>query len=389
MSGVVTARIGEFCETGSGGTPSRENWVRYYDSGTIPWVKSGELREGIVTHTEEHITEAALQETSAKLVPSGAVLLAMYGATVGRLAILGVQAATNQAVCHIVPDPKKADARYLFHGLRAQVPKLILRGVGGAQPNISQTIVKELSVPLPALEEQRRIAEVLDRAEGLRAKRRSALAKLDALTQSIFLDLFGDPVENQKNWPKAKMGDILRIRRGGSPRPIEQFLGGTINWIKIGDATGGDDVYLYRCAEKITEAGLKKTVFLRSGTLIFANCGVSLGFARILKIDGCIHDGWLSLEDIPETKLDKFFLLKALNAITLRFRAMAPEGTQPNLNTQLMKNFEVILPPIDLQRTFSRQFERLSDLKMRQQRSLSQLDALFAALQQRAFRGEL
>ena len=102
----------------------------------------------------------------------------------------------------------------------------------------------------------------------------------------------------------------MSIRRGSSPRPIEQFLGGTINWIKIGDATNDDDIYISHCADKIIEGGLKKTVYLKAGSLIFANCGVSLGFARILKIDGCIHDGWPSLADVPEDRLDKLFLLR-------------------------------------------------------------------------------
>ena len=201
---------------------------------------------------------------------------------------------------------------------------------------------------LPPLAEQQRIAVILDQAEVLRAKRRHALAKLDTLTQSLFLDLFGDPVNNLKGWPKQPLGKLMNIRRGSSPRPIEQFLGGTINWIKIGDATSGDDIYISHCADKIIEGGLKKTVYLKAGSLIFANCGVSLGFARILKIDGCIHDGWLSLADVPEDRLDKLFLLKALNAITTRFRKMAPEGTQPNLNTesdQIVSNRVAPAPP--------------------------------------------
>ena len=185
--------------------------------------------------------------------------------------------------------------------------------------------IESLEIPLPPLAEQQRIAAILDQAEALRAKRRHALAQLDTLTQSLFLDLFGDPVNNPKGWPKQPMGKLMNIRRGSSPRPIEQFLGGTINWIKIGDATSGDDIYISHCADKIIEGGLKKTVYLKAGSLIFANCGVSLGFARILKIDGCIHDGWLSLADVPEDRLDKLFLLKALNAITTRFRKMAPE----------------------------------------------------------------
>src|SRR5687767_5315327 len=136
MSSWSESRLASFCMTGTGSTPSRSQPGRYYDGGTIPWVKSGELRESVITRTEEMVTHAALAETNVKLVPAGALLLAMYGATVGRLGVLGVPATTNQAVCHIIPDPKVAEARYLFHALSHQVPGIVARGVGGAQPNI-------------------------------------------------------------------------------------------------------------------------------------------------------------------------------------------------------------------------------------------------------------
>ena len=192
MSVALNVPIGEFCQTGSGGTPARDQMARYYDGGTIPWVKSGELRESVINSTEEHVTEAALKETSVKLVPANALLVAMYGATVGRLGILGVPATTNQAVCHIVPDPKRADVRYLFRALETKVSEMLRRTVGGAQPNINQGIVRKLTVPLPPLKEQRRIAAILDQAETLRTQRRAALVQLDSLTQSIFLDMFGE-----------------------------------------------------------------------------------------------------------------------------------------------------------------------------------------------------
>lgn len=182
---IRIVRIEDFCATGTGGTPPRDRAERYFEGGTIPWVKSGELRESVISETGEHVTEAALDETNIKLLPAGALLLAMYGATVGRLGILGIPATTNQAVCHIIPDPAQADTRYLFHSLQTRVPILLSRRVGGAQPNISQGIVRSLEIPLPPLTEQLRIAEVLDRAETLRAKRRAALAQLDSLTQSL------------------------------------------------------------------------------------------------------------------------------------------------------------------------------------------------------------
>jgi len=302
----------------------------------------------------------------------------MHGANVGRVGILGIDATTNQAVCYLIPEKDKADSRYIFHALQQKLPEFISRSVGGAQPNISQQIIRETEVLLPPIAQQKRIAAILDKAEELRSLRRKTLGELDAIAPSIFLEMFGDAVKNDRNWQTAKMGDLLQIRRGASPRPIEKYLGGDVNWIKIGDGTKGSDIHLESCADKITYDGSKKSVFLKSGNLIFANCGVSLGFARILKVDGCIHDGWLSFEDIPKEKLDKLFLLKALNSITQHFRDIAPAGTQPNLNTGLMKNFRVILPPLPLQQEFARRVDAIERLKTTHRESLAQLDTLFA-----------
>ena len=99
---------------------------------------------------------------------------------------------------------------------------------------------------------------------------------------------------------KAKAVSKCDISRGGSPRPIADFLGGTIPWIKIGDATDGDEFFITKTKEHIIAEGLSKTRLISKGSVVFANCGVSLGFARILKIDGCIHDGWLAFMDINE-----------------------------------------------------------------------------------------
>ena len=103
--------------------------------------------------------------------------------------------------------------------------------------------------------------------------------------------------------------------------------------------------------EHIVLEGVKKSRLVKAGSLIFANCGVSLGFARIITFDGCIHDGWLAMEDIDD-RLDKVFLLQALNQMTEHFRAIAPAGTQPNLNTAIMKAYKQILPPIEMQKEY-------------------------------------
>ena len=177
--------LAEFCRTGSGGTPSRKKMKRYYEGGTIPWVKSGELREEVISRTSEYITQAALKETNVKLVPKDALLLALYGATVGRLGILGTQATTNQAVCHIIPNSLRAEFWYMFHCLSNQVSYLVGRGVGGAQPNISQGLVKSLTIPLPPLDLQHRFATIVKSAEQMKARQRVHLSELNTLFASL------------------------------------------------------------------------------------------------------------------------------------------------------------------------------------------------------------
>jgi restriction endonuclease S subunit len=176
------------------------------------------------------------------------------------------------------------------------------------------------------------------------------------------VEIFGDININDKNWVVQPLGELCNIVRGGSPRPIEKYLGGDIPWIKIGDATNWDNIYLYSTKEHIIKEGVERSRFVKSGSLIFANCGVSLGFARIITFDGCIHDGWLALQNIDE-RLNKVFLLQSLNQMTEHFRKIAPSGTQPNLNTAIMKAYKQIIPPLELQRKFIQFIEQVNKSK--------------------------
>ncbi|MBI3194673.1 MAG: restriction endonuclease subunit S, partial [Ignavibacteriae bacterium] len=210
-------KLSEFCSISSGGTPSRDKLEEYF-GGSIPWVKSGELREKIISTTEETLTPLGLQNSSAKYFPKETVLVAMYGATVGRTAILEIEATTNQAVAGIVPDKTIADYKYLFQFLRFYAPKLVAAGVGGAQPNISQGILKNIDVPLPPLPIQKQIAAILEKADAAREKRRKANELTEQFLQSAFLEMFGDPVTNPKGWEKTSLGDVAsHVSSGSTP----------------------------------------------------------------------------------------------------------------------------------------------------------------------------
>jgi type I restriction enzyme, S subunit len=179
-------RLGDIARTATGGTPKRDH--PEYFSGHVAWVKSGELRDGLVHTTEEHLTDEGLDSCNAKVFPKGTLCIALYGATVGRLGILDIEAATNQAICGIFPGDA-LDVRFLFRFLESRRSELIQSAKGGAQPNISQQIVRDLAVPVPPVKEQRDIVAAIDtqfsRVDAARANLASAQAHLRRYRQSV------------------------------------------------------------------------------------------------------------------------------------------------------------------------------------------------------------
>ena len=369
--------------------PSKDSFL---DVG-IPFINAGCLSDQWILDTSKfnYISEEVYTRLSSGKIQRNDILFCLRG-SVGKFSVIrddNKGALASSLV--ILRVNGKVDIEYLKHYLASPLCKKELDNYqnGAAQPNLSANDLKKFLIPLPSLSEQRRIAAILDKADELRQKRQQATEKLDQLLLATFIDMFGDPVSNPKGWVKEKMDTLMTIVRGGSPRPIENFLGGNYPWIKIGDATKGDDLFITKTKEAITKEGLHKTRLLPEGSVIFANCGVSLGFARILKIQGCIHDGWLAFQDINEDKVHKLFLLKALNSITQYFRDTAPDGTQPNLNTAIMKNFELILPPMELQLKFITVVELIEKQKKMLDTSKTEVSNLFKSLQNQAFSGNL
>jgi type I restriction enzyme S subunit len=397
VSMVKTVRLSDFCTTGSGGTPSRSKLERYYEGGTIPWIKSGELRESVINRAEEHVTDAALKESSIKLVPAGAILLAMYGATVGRLGILGIEATTNQAVCHIVPDPQVADTQYIYRALSSQVPNLISMGVGGAQPNINQGIIKGLAIPLPPLPEQRRIAAILDQADALRAKRREALVQLDSLTQSIFIEMFGDPVTNPRAWPEStSLGDVADIVSGVTKgRNLDGKVTRTIPYLAVANV---QDKSLNLAQVKKIEATDDeiRRFELKPNDLLLTEGGDpdKLGRGTLWRgeLPECIHQNHIFRVRVDGASVTPLFLnwLVGSQRGKKYFLKSAKQTTGiASINMGQLRKFPLLLPPLSLQQTFATRIHSVEALKATHRSALQELDRLFASLQHRAFSGEL
>ena len=375
--------IASFLRTGKT-PPTKEE---KYFNGTINWYSPGDLdKTKYLLTAKRTITQIAIEDKKAITFPKNTLLVGCIG-DIGKLGITSELSSSNQQLTGIFPNDE-TDVSYLYYWFKGNKKVLENYSNNAVVPILNNRTLETVKIPLPPLDQQKKIAVILDAADAYKQKTKALIEKYDELTQSLFLDMFGDPITNPKGWDKRPMGELMTIVRGGSPRPIDKFLGGNYPWIKIGDATKGDDIYLNSTKQSIIEAGLSKTRLLPKGSLIFANCGVSLGFARIINIEGCIHDGWLAFSDL-NISLSKLFLLKALNNITRYFRETAPDGTQPNLNSSIMKSFQIILPPIELQNKFELTLLELTEQKAQVQASLAQAEDLFNSLLQRAFKGEL
>lgn len=211
----IETTLGEIALWGSGGTPNRN--ISEYFGGKIPWFKTGELNEGIVTEAEEYLTDEGLKNSSAKIFPKGSIIIAMYGATIGKCAILGVDGSTNQA-CAVAQPKKEVEPVYLFHYLRSQKQNFIDKGKGGAQPNISQTVIKEHPIPLPPVPEQKRIVEKLEtlfaHLDQLKARLENIPTLLKQFRQAVLTQAVTGKLTEE--WREGKNLNAIEI--------LEQFL---------------------------------------------------------------------------------------------------------------------------------------------------------------------
>jgi len=282
-----------------------------------------------------------------------------------------------------------ADVKYLFHFLRQlHLPD------GGYDRHFKY--LKRSEVILPPLAEQRRIAEVLDKAEALRAKRRAALAQLDSLTQSLFLDLFGDPATNPKNWPIKPIGSLAsKFSDGpfGSNLKSEHYTEIGVRVIRLQNIGIGkfvDDDAAYISEQHF--AKLKKHD-CRPGDVLVGTMGDP-------NLRACIQPDWLPVAlnkaDCVQLRPDErianaIFVCALLNQpATERMAHDLMQGqTRVRISMGRLRGLEVPLPPLDLQHEFARRVAAVEKLKTAQRAALAELDALFASLQHRAFRGEL
>lgn len=436
-------KLGDVCKTTSGGTPNRAN--KSYYKGHIPWVKSGELDKGLILETEEKITEDAIKNSSAKIFPKGTLLIALYGATIGKLAFLGINAATNQAICGIYENPN-LNSKYLYFYLLHKKQKLVNQGIGGAQPNISQTILKNLNFPLPPLPTQQSIVSKIEELfseldkgienlktaqEQLKIYRQSVLkwafeGRLTSLNPDL-LDLPDEPDLAMVAEPQEVYGSDKHQGHQENPKNHGADNGGLPEgwrWVKFIDVANkiGDidhkmpkqlpEGYPYVSTKdftkdhKISFAGAKyiseedflnlsRKIKPERDDIIFPRYG-TIGKNILIDFDKDFLVSYsCAVIKLDKTKvISKYAYLYSLSPrITDEIRKYVVETTQANIGISSIKNFVFPLPPIEQQFKVVQEIEsRLSvadNMEETIQQSLLQAESLRQSILKKAFEGEL
>jgi type I restriction enzyme S subunit len=296
------------------------------------------------------------------------------------------------------PSNSNLDPKYLYRWFSADFTQHTIRSFGNQTTNISNLNHKRTlnhKIPLPPLWEQKRIAGILDAADRLRAKRREALAQLDTLLQSTFLDLFGDPVTNPKGWEVKRFKDTnttIQIGPFGSLLHREDYIQGGIPLINPMHIKGGQIKVGNEQTVSEEKASQLTNYRLQTGDVIMGRRGEMGRCAIVTQNENLMlcGTGSLFLRSSSE-EFTPLYLTRTLSNSSMirKIESLCLGVTMPNLNRTIMQNLNIPLPPLPLQQRFAAIVEQVEAQKTRMRAQLTELDTLFAALQQRAFIGEL
>ena len=407
-------RLGDVGEWAAGSTPLRTN-LEFY-GGEIPWLKTGDLNDGFITDVPEYITDLALSRTSLKLNPAGSVLIAMYGATIGKLGILKKPMTTNQACCACQPLDGIYNL-YLFYFLMSSRRRLIKMAEGGAQPNISRTKIIGLTMPLPPLAEQKRIVEKIEELMPLVDEYEENWQKLEEFNQRFPEDmkksllqeaikgklveqrkeegtgteLFGKiqkekkeliregkikkqkplpeitedeiPFDIPETWKWVRLGEIIDFKMGKTPPRAElQWWKPQVPWVSIADMQ--EDGIITSTKEGISNEALEEKFsnsISQKGTLLMS-FKLTVGRVSILGIDAVHNEAIISIYPIVDSEdIFKSFLFKILPFIT-KFGETKNAIKGKTLNSTSINNLILPLPPLAEQKRIVDRLEELLPL---------------------------
>jgi len=385
---IVT--LGEVCKVVSGSTPKRER-AEYWE-GTIPWVTPKEinrLTSPYLWGSEEKITEEGFNSCSTSMLPAGSVLLSSR-APIGLLAINKIPVCTNQGFKSLVPS-NEVNAEYLYYVLKANVKALQALGNGATFKELAKPAVEGFEIPLPPIDDQLRIAHLLGKVEGLIAQRKQNLQHLDDLLKSVFLEMFGDPVRNEKGWDKPALTAFGKISTGNTPPRSESanYDGDFIEWIKTDNITG-DAVCITPSAEHLSEIGARKARTVTSGALLVACIAGSVeSIGRAALTDRTVSFNQQINAIQPGKDVNPLYLYGLFKLSRSYIQSHATKGMKKILTKGDFEKITMIKPSFEIQNQFAVIFEKVESIKSRYKQSLTDLETLYGALSQQAFKGEL
>ena len=378
--------LGELCDIVSGGTPSRSH-IEYWDKGSIPWIKIGNIKGKYVSTSDEYITQAGLDGSSAKMLPKGTLLYTIF-ATLGEVGILTIEACTNQAIAGIsIKHNDEISTDFLYYYLKSKKSYVNKIGRGVAQNNINMSMLRALEVPVPNIAEQSRIVSVLDSVASVVTIRQQQLEKLDELVKARFVELFGDPISNPHGFDKVDLSELADIKIGpfGSLLHKGDYIEGgyaLLNPSHIIDGKIAPDSELTVSREKYEELS---AYHLKAGDVVMGRRG-EMGRCAVVPCDGYLcGTGSLLIRTKGDVTADYIQKIISFPSFKKAIEDMAVGQTMPNLNVPIVSRFQIIKPPIEVQHSYYAFVEQTDKSKVAVQKSLDEAQLLFDSLMQQYF----
>lgn len=386
-------KLGDVCEIKSGGTPSRSK-QEYWKDGNIPWIKIGDINSKNVSSSSEFITDLGLNNSSTKLFKKGTVLYTIF-ATLGEVGILDIDATTNQAIAGILPSDE-LDKNYLYYFLKSKKDFVNKIGRGVAQNNINLSILRDFEIDLLPIDQQIKIANILDQAQELIDKRKEQIATLDKLIQSVFYDMFGDAMNSK--WSKCTLTQIVKdekhsIKRGpfGGALKKEIFVNeGYLIYEQYHAINEDFSMARYFIDDKKYNELIAFKVL--PGDLIISCSGTLGKIAELPKNArmGIINQALLKLS-LDSSKMNNTYfkyLFRTEKIQDILFGVSRGSGISNFPPMSVIKEIGFITPPIELQNQFAEIVESIERQKALLNEGLIELENNFNSLMQRAFKGE-
>lgn len=360
--------IQNICETSSGGTPLTSK-QEYYLNGYIPWVNSGEVRNGIITDTKNKITPLGLENSSAKIFPKNTVLVAMYGATTGQVGILDIEAATNQAICGILPSDK-VNPFYLYYFLCTQLDNFLNMRSGVARLNISQDIIKNLRIPLPPKLIQEKIIKEMNAVEQKEKAGQDKLAKINNQLNKLFSDF---------NYPFERLGNLVEFKNGLNYS--EKSTGDLVTIVGVKDFLEDFSPNLDKLVNVRIDGKLSESYKLQRGDILVVRSNGSANLVgRFIYIDKLLKDtsysGFTIRIRTISDKVNPKYLCYCLRTESVRNAITKdPKGANiKSVNQTMLSSIRIPLPDIEEQLSIMDKAEKLEKEISAVEKDLANID---------------